>query len=101
VADLPLAVGVPYGLLVVGYYVLLEGYLGRTVGKMAVGIKVVTEATGQTPGLAAAAVRTVLRLIDGLFSYTVASSPCWCRPGASGWAGPGARPARAAPVAAR
>jgi uncharacterized RDD family membrane protein YckC len=72
VADLPLSVGVAYGLFVVAYYVLLEGYLGQTVGKMAVGIKVVTEATGQTPGLAAAAVRTVLRLIDGLFSYAVA-----------------------------
>ena len=60
------------GLFVVGYYVLLEGYLGQTLGKMATGIKVVSEATGATPGVAAAAVRTVLRLVDGLFSYLVA-----------------------------
>jgi uncharacterized RDD family membrane protein YckC len=57
---------------VIGYYVLLEGYLGQTVGKMVTGIKVVTEATGERPGLAKAAIRTVLRLIDGLFTYTVA-----------------------------
>jgi hypothetical protein len=29
-------------------------------------------ATGQTPGIAAAAIRTLLRIIDGLFSYAVA-----------------------------
>jgi len=71
-SNLPAWVSVVYGLFVVGYYILLEGYLGQTVGKMATGIKVVTEATGTTPGVAAAAVRTVLRLIDGLFCYLVA-----------------------------
>ena len=39
---------------------------------MATGIKLVTEATGANPGVAAAAIRTVLRLVDGLFSYLVA-----------------------------
>jgi uncharacterized RDD family membrane protein YckC len=73
VSNLPVWASVVYGLFVIGYYVLLEGYLGQTVGKMATGIKVVTEATGQAPpGIAAAAIRTVLRLIDGLFSYAVA-----------------------------
>jgi uncharacterized RDD family membrane protein YckC len=72
VGNLPVWASIAYGLFVVGYYVLLEGYLGQTVGKMATGIKVVTEATGTTPGIAAAAIRTVLRLIDGLFSYLVA-----------------------------
>ena len=72
VANLPVWASVVYGLFVVGYYVLLEGYLGQTVGKMVTGIKVVAEATGEAPGLAAAAVRTVLRLVDGLFSYAVA-----------------------------
>ena len=72
VSNLPAAVSVAYGLFVIGYYVLLEGYLGQTLGKMATGIKVVSEATGATPGIAAAAIRTVLRLIDGLFSYLVA-----------------------------
>ena len=72
VANPPVWASVAYGLFVLGYYVLLEGYLGQTVGKMAVGIKVVAEATGQVPGITGAAIRTVLRLVDGLFSYAVA-----------------------------
>jgi uncharacterized RDD family membrane protein YckC len=71
-SNLPAWTSVLYGLLVVGYYILLEGYLGQTVGKMATGIKVVSEATGEVPGIAAAAIRTVLRIIDGLFTYLVA-----------------------------
>ena len=73
VANLPAWASIAYGLFVIAYYVVLEGYLGQTLGKMATGIKVVTEATGQSPpGLAAAVVRTLLRLVDGLFSYLVA-----------------------------
>lgn len=72
VANLPVAASIAYGLFVVGYYLLLEGLLGQTLGKLAVGIKVVAEATGQAPGIAAVAIRTLLRLIDGLFSYAVA-----------------------------
>jgi uncharacterized RDD family membrane protein YckC len=72
VANLPTAANIAYGLFVVGYYLLLEGLLGQTLGKLAVGIKVVAEATGQAPGIAAAAIRTLLRIIDGLFCYTVA-----------------------------
>ena len=59
--------------LVVFYYIILEGYLGQTLGKMLCGIKVVREGTEEAPpGLGAAAIRTVLRLIDGLFGYLVA-----------------------------
>ena len=54
-----------------GYYILLEGYLGQTVGKMLLGIKVIREDTGEVPGVGAASIRTVLRLIDGLFGYLV------------------------------
>ena len=54
-----------------GYYVLMEGYLGQTVGKMLLGIKVVREDDGGVPGVKAAAIRTVLRIVDGLFSYLV------------------------------
>lgn len=57
---------------VIAYYLFMEGYLGQTVGKMLLGIKVVREDTGGVPGLGAAALRTVLRLIDGLFLYAVA-----------------------------
>jgi uncharacterized RDD family membrane protein YckC len=61
-----------YGVIVVLYYILLEGYLGQTVGKMLLGIKVVREDNGEGPGLGAATIRTLLRIIDGLFSYLVA-----------------------------
>jgi uncharacterized RDD family membrane protein YckC len=61
-----------YLVVVVGYYVLMEGYLGQTVGKMLLGIKVVKEETGEVPGIGAAAIRTVLRVIDGFASYLVA-----------------------------
>ena len=72
ISNLPAWASVAYGLFVIGYYIGLEGYLGQTIGKMATGIKVVTEATRANPGVAAAAIRTVLRLVDGLFSYLVA-----------------------------
>jgi uncharacterized RDD family membrane protein YckC len=71
-ADVPVLANVTYGLFVVAYYILLEGYLGQTLGKMVTGIRVVAEATGEVPGLASSAIRTVLRIIDGLFSYLVA-----------------------------
>ena len=60
--------------LVVLYYIILEGYLGQTLGKMLCGIKVVREGTEEAPPrLGAAAIRTVLRLVvDGLFGYLVA-----------------------------
>jgi uncharacterized RDD family membrane protein YckC len=58
--------------LIAVYYVLMEGYLGQTVGKMVVGIKVVGEGSGEVPGFKAAAIRTLLRLVDGLASYLVA-----------------------------
>ena len=53
------------------YYIVMEAFLGRTVGKMLTGIKVVDETTGRPPGLLAAILRTVLRLIDGLAGYLV------------------------------
>ena len=61
-----------YTVIIFAYYVLLEGYLGQTVGKMLLGIKVVREGNGEVPGLGAAAIRTLLRIIDGFFFYIVA-----------------------------
>jgi uncharacterized RDD family membrane protein YckC len=54
------------------YYVLMEGLLGRTLGKMAVGIRVISEETGGTPGLLKALLRTLLRIIDAFFGYLLA-----------------------------
>ena len=70
--SLPVLPSVLYGVIVVFYYVLLEGYLGQTLGKMVLGIKVVREDNGEVPGLGEATIRTLLRIIDGLFSYLVA-----------------------------
>jgi len=70
--SLPALPSVLYGVIVVLYYILLEGYFGQTVGKMVLGIKVVREDNGQVPGLGGAAIRTLLRIVDGLFSYLVA-----------------------------
>jgi uncharacterized RDD family membrane protein YckC len=58
--------------LIAIYYILMEGYLGQTVGKMVVGIKVVREGTDEVPGLKGATIRTLLRLVDELASYLVA-----------------------------
>jgi uncharacterized RDD family membrane protein YckC len=61
-----------YLIITFAYYALLEGYLGQTVGKMLLGIKVVREDNGEVPGLGAAAIRTVLRIVDVLpFAYLV------------------------------
>ena len=66
-----LFVALTSAVLYLGYYVLMEGYLGQTVGKMLLGIKVIREDDGGVPGVKAAAIRTVLRIVDGLFSYLV------------------------------
>ncbi len=58
--------------LSLAYFILMEGYMGQTVGKMIAGVKVVREGSGEAPGLGKAAIRTVLRIIDGLFLYLVA-----------------------------
>jgi uncharacterized RDD family membrane protein YckC len=71
-ADLPVGANIAYGVGVVLYYVLMEGLFGQTVGKLVCDIRVVDEETGRLPGLGKAAVRTVLRLVDGLFNYLVA-----------------------------
>ena len=60
-----------YLILAFAYFTLLEGNRGQTLGKMLLGIKVVREDNGEVPGLGAAAIRTVLRLIDGIFAYLV------------------------------
>jgi uncharacterized RDD family membrane protein YckC len=61
-----------YGVIIALYYILLEGYLGQTVGKMLLGIKVVREDNGEVPGLGGATIRTLLRIVDGIFNYLVA-----------------------------
>lgn len=51
--------------VMVAYFVCLEGLLGGTIGKWAVGIRVI-RANGGRPGIASGFLRNVLRLVDGL-----------------------------------
>lgn len=52
-------------LLSFGYYIYLEGEYGQTIGKMALGLAVVTE-DGDQIGYGEAAIRTVVRIVDVL-----------------------------------
>jgi uncharacterized RDD family membrane protein YckC len=61
--------GVWWFIVALVYYVVMESVLGRTVGKMVTGIRVVKESTGQSPSIGAALVRTLLRIIDGIGGY--------------------------------
>jgi uncharacterized RDD family membrane protein YckC len=49
-----------YLIFAFAYYALLEGYLGQTVGKMLLGIKVVREDNGEVPGLGDMAANTLV-----------------------------------------
>ncbi|MGA7076683.1 MAG: RDD family protein [Halobacteriota archaeon] len=59
------------------YFTLLEGHYGQTIGKMALNIKVVREADGAPIDFGEAAVRTILRIIDGLFDYLIGAIFIW------------------------
>jgi len=59
------------------YFTLLEGHYGQTIGKMALNIKVVKEADGLPIDYGEAAVRTILRIIDGLFDYLIGAIFIW------------------------
>jgi uncharacterized RDD family membrane protein YckC len=52
------------------YFVLLEGLTGQTLGKRAAGLRV-ERVGGGKPGLAKALVRNVLRLVDGLPIFNI------------------------------
>lgn len=53
------------------YFALMEGRFGQTLGKMALGIKVVGEDGGEIEARAAV-LRTLMRIVDGIGSYAVA-----------------------------
>ncbi len=56
--------------VIVAYYVLLEGYFGWTVGKRLLGLRVVALGGGR-PGLWKSLIRNALRLIDGLPALSI------------------------------
>ncbi len=58
------------------YYTLLEGRYGQTLDKWLVKVKVVKE-NGAPIDYGDAAVRTILRIIDGLFNYLIGAILIW------------------------
>lgn len=61
------------------YFIGLEATLGATLGKMAVGIRVVL-LDGSPIGCGPAVVRNMLRIVDGLFAYLVGAILIWRSP---------------------
>ncbi|KPI04335.1 RDD domain containing protein [Actinobacteria bacterium OK074] len=59
------------------WQLILEGKGGQTVGKKALGIKTVKEATGQTIGVGMAFVRQLCHIVDGLPCYLGYLWPAW------------------------
>jgi len=58
--------GLPLGLL--GYYIVLEGVTGQTLGKRLTGVAVISE-TGDPITFRQSLVRNLFRFVDGVFSY--------------------------------
>ena len=63
-------------LVALGYFVVTEGLWSTSAGKWLMGL-VVVRLDGSDPGLRAAVIRTVTRLVDGLGFYTVGALLVW------------------------
>lgn len=61
------------------YYILLEAFLGGTLGKLAVGIRVRMEDGGPVT-MGASVIRNLLRIVDGLFLYLIGAIFVWTSP---------------------
>ncbi len=68
-----------WALLSLAYYVSCETLLGGTLGKLALGLRVVDE-DGDPISWAAALIRNLLRLVDGLFFYLIGAIAVWSSP---------------------
>ena len=66
--------------VIFAYFILMEAFVGWTVGKKMLGMRVVDE-TGHKIGLSKSLIRNLLRLVDGLPAFNIlgiiliASSP--------------------------
>src|SRR5689334_13142444 len=63
-------------LVAFGYFTVMEKTMGATLGKKALGIKVVRE-NGEAMDWGAAIIRNLLRIIDGFFFYLVGAIVVW------------------------
>ncbi|MFJ9902188.1 RDD family protein [Streptomyces sp. NPDC101152] len=92
-ADFVAKFGAVFGVIIVAsllYEVLMIGLLGATLGKMAVGLRVVKADTGQKPGVGSAFIRWVIpqvgSLLCGIGALLVYLSPFWDKSGRQqGW----------------
>jgi uncharacterized RDD family membrane protein YckC len=72
----PWWIGLLYFVIYIGYFTLLEGSKGQTIGKMVTKIKVVRE-DGKPIDMNQALTRNILRIIDGLFAYLIGAILIW------------------------
>lgn len=72
----PWWIGLLYFVIYMGYFALMEGSRGQTIGKMITKIKVVRE-DGKPIDMNQALTRNILRIIDGLFAYLIGAILIW------------------------
>lgn len=75
----PGAVGGFAGLLTILYFIVLEATRGATLGKMALGLRVV-KLDGSPISWQESIIRNLLRVVDGLFAYLVGAILVWTSP---------------------
>ena len=63
-------------LIALAYYVVMEVQMGGTLGKLALGLKVVKEG-GEKVDWQASIIRNILRIVDGIFFYLVGAIVVW------------------------
>ena len=56
--------------IISAYFILMEAYVGWTVGKKILGMRV-TDVAGQKIGLSKSLIRNLLRLVDGLPAFSI------------------------------
>ena len=79
-SSVTVVIDVIVGVLTLVYFIAMEATQGATLGKMALGLRVV-KTDGSSPiGWTASLVRNILRIIDGLFAYLVGAIIIWTSP---------------------
>ena len=66
-------------ILIFGYYIVMEAMWGATLGKMALGLRIL-KVDGSPIGWKESIIRNLLRIVDGLFGYLVAAILIWSSP---------------------
>ena len=77
--DAPGAWGGSIGLLSILYFIVMEATQGATLGKMALGLRVV-KVDGSPISWRESIIRNLLRIVDGLFAYLVGAILIWNSP---------------------